>query len=97
MSRLHRTAGDDLPPEYVEEERFLSGTARSFARIGHWKVDGRWDAEPAQEQLYAVRLLIRRPVDPAHFNGIVVVEWLNVSAQVEGVAELHPHAGGADS
>lgn len=29
---------------------------------------------------YTTRLLVRRPSDPARFNGTVVVEWLNVSA-----------------
>ena len=29
------------------------------------------------------KLLVRRPADPAKFNGTVVVEWLNVSGQLE--------------
>ncbi|WP_093557789.1 alpha/beta hydrolase domain-containing protein [Pseudoduganella namucuonensis] len=28
---------------------------------------------------YATRVLVRRPADPARFNGTVVVEWLNVT------------------
>ena len=84
------TAARDLPAGYVEEERFLSGTARSYAKVGDWLRDGRWDARPADEAAYAVRLLIRRPADPEDFNGVVVVEWLNVSAQAEGDADyLH--------
>ncbi|MFP3637120.1 alpha/beta hydrolase domain-containing protein, partial [Bacillus sp. SIMBA_033] len=29
--------------------------------------------------LYTSLLLVRRPADPAKFNGTVIVEWLNVS------------------
>jgi hypothetical protein len=32
-------------------------------------------------------MLVRRPSDAARFNGIVVVEWLNVTAQSEGAAD----------
>lgn len=28
---------------------------------------------------YVTRVLVRRPTDPARFNGTVVVEWLNVT------------------
>lgn len=81
------TAKDELPSNYLEEERFLSGTARSFKKLGPWRVDGRWATKPSGEQPYTIRILIRRPITPTHFNGIVVVEWLNVSAQVEGAAD----------
>lgn len=66
---------------YVEEEFFFggeavryrhrSGTVRSF--------DGRWSAEPLDSAPFRSRMLIRRPVDPARFNGTVVVLWNNVS------------------
>lgn len=81
------TAKDELPSNYLEEERFLSGTARAFKKLGPWRVDGRWATKPSGEQPYTIRILIRRPITPTHFNGIVVVEWLNVSAQVEGAAD----------
>ena len=29
---------------------------------------------------YKTRILVRRPTNPAHFNGTVLVEWMNVSA-----------------
>jgi len=29
---------------------------------------------------YVTRLLVRRPLDPARFNGTVIVEWLNVTS-----------------
>ena len=81
------SAAANLPAGYVEEERFLSGAARSYAPVGDWLRDGRWEARPADAAAYAVRLLIRRPVDPDDFNGVVVVEWLNVSAMAEGDAD----------
>jgi hypothetical protein len=81
------TVKRELPSNYLEEERFLSGMARSFKKLGPWRVNGRWATKPAGKQPYTIRILIRRPIDPRHFNGIVVVEWLNVSAQVEGAAD----------
>jgi hypothetical protein len=57
---------------YVEEEYVISGRSQ--------RLDGA--AEP-----YRTRMLVRRPVDPERFNGIAVVEWLNVSlgADIETV------------
>jgi hypothetical protein len=77
-----------LPPGYLEEERFLSGTATSYAKSGRWDVDGMWAVTPAATAPYTVRVLIRRPADASRFNGIVVVEWLNVTAQAEGAADF---------
>lgn len=60
---------------YVEEEYFLRGKANRY-RI----------ADPLQDaQLidtghpYVTRALVRRPANPAKFNGTVIVEWLNVT------------------
>jgi hypothetical protein len=59
---------------YVEEEYFLSGTAsdRGMAHNGH-----------EHTAPYKVRILVRRPADPARFNGTAVLEWFNVSLQQE--------------
>jgi hypothetical protein len=63
----------DLRPfGYVEEEYFLSGTASDRGLSG---------AE--HSALYKVRILVRRPADPARFNGTAVLEWFNVSMQSE--------------
>ena len=35
---------------------------------------------PRTTASYRTRILVRRPKNPAHFNGNVVVEWMNVSA-----------------
>jgi hypothetical protein len=39
-----------------------------------------WDLTLQDMQPYATRMLVRRPSDPAAFNGTVVVEWLNVTS-----------------
>ncbi|MEU0467704.1 alpha/beta hydrolase domain-containing protein [Amycolatopsis sp. NPDC006131] len=68
---------------YTESEFFISGTATAYAKSGLWTSSGRWDVRPTTQAAYRTRLLVRRPSDPARFNGTVVVEWLNVSAQLE--------------
>ena len=75
------------PAGYLEEERFFSGTATAYQKAGAWGLDGRWEATPGTTADYRVRMLVRRPSNPARFNGVLVVEWLNVSAQVEGAAD----------
>ena len=77
---------------YTEQEYFLSRQATSY---GVWTddaqeelgtalpADGRWEAferDPDTPAPFTTRLVVRRPADPADFNGTVVVEWLNVSA-----------------
>lgn len=66
---------------YTEEEFFLAGDATAFAATGTLTTDGRWDVAPTDETApYRTRVVVRRPADPADFNGTLVVEWLNVSA-----------------
>jgi hypothetical protein len=57
---------------YVEEEYFLSGIASDRG------LSGTEHTAP-----YKVRILVRRPADPARFNGTAVLEWFNVSMQSE--------------
>lgn len=60
---------------YVEEEFFIHGKANRY-RIANSLEDAQLiDAGHP----YVTRALVRRPVNPAHFNGTVIVEWLNVS------------------
>jgi hypothetical protein len=69
---------------YTENEFEFSGTANTYKKQGRWKSDGQWDIAVKQAGVpYATRLLVRRPIDPAKFNGIVVVEWLNVTALID--------------
>jgi hypothetical protein len=65
---------------YVEAEHFIGGNATAYARVGDWIPDGQWSARPATSQGFASRILVRRPADPDDFNGVVVVEWLNVTS-----------------
>jgi hypothetical protein len=60
---------------YVEEEFFISGVANRYTTSGMETgtvIDG---GHP-----YTTRLVVRRPTDPARFNGTVFVEWNNVTA-----------------
>jgi hypothetical protein len=64
---------------YEEQEYFASGTATAFTAKSE-PSDGKWTATPASTASYRTRILVRRPTNPAKFNGTVVVEWMNVSA-----------------
>ncbi len=78
---------------YIEHEFFLSGTATAYREDGAWESDGRWTVADAGQAPYRTRLLVRAPQDPARFNGTVVVEWLNVSGNVDvdvDFAYMHP-------
>ncbi len=64
---------------YVEQEYFASGTAYELSATST-PSDGRWTFDVAHPARYRTRILVRRPTDPAMFDGNVVVEWMNVSA-----------------
>jgi len=64
---------------YVEHEYFASGTAYSFTSRST-PSDGKWAIATAGSAPYRTRIIVRRPSDPAKFDGNVVVEWMNVSA-----------------
>jgi hypothetical protein len=65
---------------YTQEEYFISGTSSGFTNTGELRRDGLWDAEVSESADYTTRVLVRRPIDAADFNGTVLVEWMNVSA-----------------
>ncbi len=71
---------------YVEEEWFASGTANAFDHVGERRSDGRWEVSVASSADFNTRLVIRRPVDSARWNGSVLIEWLNVSGGFESPA-----------
>src|SRR5437879_5604133 len=80
---------DDLAKAgYQEAEYFYGGTARAYGPDGPWGVDGIWPALTTTTASYKVRMLVRRPADARRFNGIVIVEWLNVTALQEGAADF---------
>jgi hypothetical protein len=60
---------------YVEEEFFYEGTANTYGTPEFGK-----NAEITQSGIpYRSRLLVRRPTRQSRFNGVVIVEWLNVT------------------
>lgn len=60
---------------YLEQEFFIKGEANRY-RIA----DPMRNAEQIDSgNPYTTRVLVRRPVTPDHFNGTVIVEWLNVT------------------
>ena len=62
----------DLAAEgYVEQEFYLSGLADAYSTAG---------VKLAGDIPYRTRLIVRRPVSQADFNGTVLVEWQNVTA-----------------
>lgn len=69
--------------DYVEEEFLLAGEATAYGKQGEWTGDGKWDATPTRTAAYTTRAIVRRPSEPAKFNGTVVVEWFNVTGGVD--------------
>ncbi len=66
---------------YQKSEVFLGGVARSYAPTAPLTNDGRWSVAPTSTTAtFKTRMVTIRPIDPADFDGTVVVEWLNVSA-----------------
>jgi hypothetical protein len=69
---------------YVEEEYFLEGEATVYEPEGELGEDGRWAVTEAGTAPYRTRIIVRRPADADDFDGTVFVEWLNVTAGVDG-------------
>jgi len=66
----------DLPSKgHVEQEFLVSGVANRYRIKDPLKTAELVDGGHA----YTTRILVRRPTNPAKFNGIVVVEWYNVT------------------
>src|SRR6185312_2441504 len=59
---------------YVEEEYFLEGEATAYDFQSPPGDDGVWSVKTTTKAPYKTRLLVRRPTDPARFNGSVFVE-----------------------
>ena len=73
---LFYSALEDLKSHgYVEEEFFISGTANSYNTPS-----GETGTVIDRDHKYKTRVVVRRPVSPARFNGTVIVEWNNVTA-----------------
>jgi hypothetical protein len=76
---------DVVKAGYVVEEFYLGGTTIAYEPVSDagYPEDGRWMAEGGPAAPYLTRILVVRPVDPATFNGTVVLNWQNVSAGFE--------------
>jgi hypothetical protein len=76
----------DLEPDgYVEEEYLVSGGANIYAYVDD--VAQRPEVEVLNADVpYTTRILVRRPADPAAFNGTVYVDILNATAGWDGDA-----------
>lgn len=59
----------------METKYFLQGQANRYRIADPMKDAQKIDAGNP----YTTRVLVRRPTDPARFNGTVIVEWLNVT------------------
>ena len=80
---LSRGTFDHPPQGYTVEEFFLSGTASAYTVPGVASSDGKWRAQVSGAAPYKTRLVVARPA-PDKFNGVVLVEWLNVTAGADG-------------
>jgi hypothetical protein len=60
---------------YVEQEYFISGSANRYNTP-----DGATGTVIDGDHKYKTRVVVRRPVSAAKFNGTVVIEWNNVTA-----------------
>ena len=60
---------------YVEEEFFFEGTATRYSTPS--MADG---VVLSTGHPYKSRLIVRRPASPHKFNGVVIVEWVNVTS-----------------
>ncbi len=79
---------------YAQSEFFLEGTATAYAPTPGSTLtgDGRWTVEPSSSAPYTSRVVVNRPVDRRDFNGVVVVEWLNVSGGADASPDwMHTH------
>jgi hypothetical protein len=75
---------EDLAKDgYTEEEILMSGTANIY----EYADDEAQSPAPqptGESGAYTTRVLIRRPADPADFNGVVYLEILNATARYDG-------------
>ncbi len=77
---------------YQQDEYFFESEAARYGPAPGTQLtrDGRWQVAPVETSPYKTRTVIVRPVDPADFNGTVILLWNNVSAGYENF-------GGGDS
>jgi hypothetical protein len=71
------TQADLAANGYVEEEYFFEGTANEYDVVTAPLANA---TLRTSGHAYKTRLIVRRPVSAASFNGVVLVEWLNVTS-----------------
>lgn len=82
---------------YAIEEFLLDGVAQSYEPVPGTVIgrDGQWAVRPAERARYRTRMYVARPADPARFNGVVIVNWLNVTAGFDlGAPSAHEMRAG---
>ena len=80
----------DAVPSYVEEEYLVSGKANLYT---YAEVPVREEKVLLDPNLpYTTRIILRRPADPNHFNGTVIIEWWNSSATFDTAPTWDPAA-----
>ena len=80
-------AADVAQSHVTEAEYFYAGRATAFDKDGAWGMDGMWTRNrPRRPTTRFACWCAGRPTPP-RFNGVVVVEWLNVSSHAEGAAD----------
>ena len=57
---------------YQQEEYFISGDATSYVADGALASDGNWTVSKGTTAPYTTRVVVRRPIDAADFDGTVV-------------------------
>jgi hypothetical protein len=62
---------------YVEEEYFFQGTANEYDVVTAPLANA---AIRSSGNPYKTRMIVRRPISSRKFNGVVLVEWLNVTS-----------------
>ncbi len=73
--------------DYEEREFRVDGVARSYVQEGERGEDGVWGVAAGPEAPFTTRFVVRRPVDPKRFSGVVIVEWHNVSAGLDAAPD----------
>ena len=80
-------SGDLAAAGYEQSEFYISGTATAYQSGQPLTADGNWSVDPATTAAYKTRAIVRRPTDPANFNGNVIIEWLNVSGGLDAAPD----------
>ena len=70
---------------YIEEEFFIEGVANEYNTP-----DGETGSINSSGYPYKTRMVVRRPISAKRFNGVVLLEWQNVSAGYEIDAHWGP-------